>query len=169
MSLLTKTMSLAAAAAMAVTLMSSASFAEDGTGQQLYPLFTYRTGPYAPSFIPFGAGNIDYLPYINEVEGGVDGVKILVQECETAYTIERGIECYERYKNGYNGYPHSSGLDVALTDKARIDKIPIVSPGGGPEHRHRRSRLSLPVSAGVRLLERSPDHRRLHRPAGRRL
>lgn len=137
MSLLTKTMSLAAAAAMAVTLLSSASFAEDGTGQQLYPLFTYRTGPYAPSFIPFGAGNIDYLRYINEVEGGVDGVKILVQECETAYTIERGIECYERYKNGYNGaltaaiYPHSSGLDVVLTDKARIDKIPIVSPGGG--------------------------------------
>ncbi|TIU15097.1 MAG: ABC transporter permease, partial [Mesorhizobium sp.] len=137
MSLLTKAVSLAATAAMAVTLMSSASFAEDGSGQQLYPLFTYRTGPYAPSFIPFGAGNIDYLRYINEVEGGVDGVKILVQECETAYTIERGIECYERYKNGYNGaltaaiYPHSSGLDVALTDKARIDKIPIVSPGGG--------------------------------------
>jgi len=137
MSLIKKTLSAAAAAAIAATMMASPAFAEDGKGQQLYPLFTYRTGPYAPSFIPFGAGNIDYLRYINEVEGGVDGVKILIQECETAYAIERGIECYERYKNGYNGaltaaiYPHSSGLDVALTDKARIDKIPIVSPGGG--------------------------------------
>ncbi|MDQ0391364.1 ABC transporter substrate-binding protein [Labrys monachus] len=111
--------------------------AQDHKGEQLYPLFTYRTGPYAPSFIPFGAGNRDYLTYVNDVEGGVDGVKIFIQECETAYTIERGIECYERYKNGYDGaltaaiYPHSSGLDVALTDKARIDKVPIVSPGGG--------------------------------------
>ena len=128
---------IARAATIVATLVGGVAIAEDGTGQQLYPLFTYRTGPYAPSFIPFGAGNIDYLRYINEVEGGVDGVKILVQECETAYAIERGIECYERYKNGYNGaltaaiYPHSSGLDVALTDKARIDKIPIVSPGGG--------------------------------------
>jgi branched-chain amino acid transport system substrate-binding protein len=123
--------------ALSASVLASPAQADEGTGQQLYPLFTYRTGPYAPSFIPFGAGNIDYLRYINEVEGGVDGVKILVQECETAYTIERGIECYERYKNGYKGaltaaiYPHSSGLDVALTDKARIDKVAIVSPGGG--------------------------------------
>src|SRR5450830_237489 len=123
--------------AAALTATSLAVHADVGTGQQLYPLFTYRTGPYATSFIPFGAGNLDYIRYVNEVEGGVDGVKILVQECETAYTIERGIECYERYKNGYKGaltssiFPHSSGLDVALTDKARIDKVPVVSPGGG--------------------------------------
>lgn len=137
MSLIKSLLTLAGAASLAASLHALPLRAEDGTGQQLYPLFTYRTGPYAPSFIPFGAGNIDYLRYINEVEGGVDGVKILVQECETAYEIERGIECYERYKNGYNGaltaaiYPHSSGLDVALTDKARLDKIPVVSPGGG--------------------------------------
>lgn len=137
MSMLRKTLALAASAVIAATLAGASAHAEDGKGKQLYPLFTYRTGPYAPSFIPFGAGNIDYLRYVNEVEGGVDGVKIQVKECETAYEIERGIECYERYKNGYDGaltaaiYPHSSGLDVALTDKARIDKIPIVSPGGG--------------------------------------
>lgn len=122
---------------LAALAAAGPAMAQDHKNEQLYPLFTYRTGPYAPSFIPFGAGNRDYLTYINEVEGGVDGVKILIQECETAYTIERGIECYERYKNGYDGaptaaiYPHSSGLDVALTDKARIDKVPIVSPGGG--------------------------------------
>ena len=60
---------------------------------------------------------------INE-KGGVDGVKIFVQECETAYTVERAFECYERYKNGYDGAPvavlftTSSGFDAAVSDKA---------------------------------------------------
>ena len=132
-----KALALAAGLGLVGLSASAPALAQDHKGEQLYPLFTYRTGPYAPSFIPFGAGNRDYLNYINDVEGGVDGVRIFIQECETAYEIERGIECYERYKHGYDGaltaaiYPHSSGLDVALTDKARIDKIPIVSPGGG--------------------------------------
>jgi branched-chain amino acid transport system substrate-binding protein len=128
---------MATAISLAVGLLSGSALAEDHSKEQLYPLFTYRTGPYAPSGIPFLGGNRDYLRYVNDVEGGVDGVKIFIQECETAYTIERGIECYERYKNGYEGaptaaiFPHSSGLDVALTDKARADGISVVSPGGG--------------------------------------
>lgn len=111
--------------------------AEDHSGEQFLPLFTYRTGSYAPAGIPMFGGARDYIRYINEVEGGVDGVKIFIQECESAYEIERGIECYERYKNGYDGAPvaalftHSAGLDSALTDKARIDKIPLILPGGG--------------------------------------
>ena len=131
MSILSRTLALATSAVIAAATLTGPATAQDATGQQLYPLFTYRTGPYAPSFIPFGAGNIDYLRYVNEVEGGVNGVKILIQECETAYTIERGIECYERYKGGFNGaltaaiYPHSSGLDVALTDKARNKKLGV--------------------------------------------
>ena len=43
-----------------------------------------------------GAGIRDYLTYVNDAQGGVDGVKVFVQECETAYTLERGSECYER-------------------------------------------------------------------------
>ena len=46
---------------------------------------------------------------MNDVEGGVDGVKVFVQECETAYTVERAFECYERYKNGYDGAPVAPG------------------------------------------------------------
>jgi branched-chain amino acid transport system substrate-binding protein len=128
---------LAGAIGLASSIGFQPVFAEDHSSEQFHPLFTYRTGPYAPSGIPFLGGDRDYIRYINEVEGGVDGVKIFVQECETAYELERGIECYERYKNGYDGapvaaiFPHSSGLDVALTDKARVDKISIVTPGGG--------------------------------------
>jgi branched-chain amino acid transport system substrate-binding protein len=132
-----KSITIAAGLSLAIGLGAGGAVAEDHSSEQFYPLFTYRTGPYAPSGIPFLGGNRDYLRYINEVEGGVDGVKIFIQECETAYTIERGIECYERYKNGYEGaptaaiFPHSSGLDIALTEKARADKVSIVTPGGG--------------------------------------
>jgi branched-chain amino acid transport system substrate-binding protein len=109
----------------------------DHEGEQLYPVLTYRTGPYAPSGIPFLGGLHDYIRYVNEVEGGVNGVKIYTPECETAYSIERGIECYERFKHGYEGaptaifQPHSSGLDAALLDKARQDHVPVFGPGGG--------------------------------------
>ncbi len=109
-------------------------------GEQLYPVLTYRTGPYAPSGIPFLGGLHDYIRYVNEVEGGVNGVKIYTLECETAYSIERGIECYERFKHGYEGaptaifQPHSSGLDAALLDKARQDHVPVFGPGGGQAH-----------------------------------
>ena len=77
---------------------------------------------------------------MNEVEGGVNGVKIYTPECETAYSIERGIECYERFKRGYEGaptaifQPHSSGLDAALLDKARQDHVPVFGLGGGQAH-----------------------------------
>jgi branched-chain amino acid transport system substrate-binding protein len=129
--------------ALATGLMLGTTAAQAGgahEGEQLYPVLTYRTGPYAPSGIPFLGGLHDYIRYVNEVEGGVNGVKIYTPECETAYSIERGIECYERFKHGYEGaptaifQPHSSGLDAALLDKARQDHVPVFGPGGGQAH-----------------------------------
>ncbi len=133
-----------AAALLGAFLLATTSFsgaparAADHEGQQLFPLSSYRTGPYAPSGIPQWAGYRDYFNYLND-KGGVDGVKIFVQECETAYTVERAFECYERYKNGYDGAPvavlftTSSGFDAAVSDKARADKLPVVSVAGGRE------------------------------------
>lgn len=136
MSILSKTIALATGVVIAVSAFTTAARAEEGTGQQLFPLFSYRTGPYAPSGIPQWAGYRDYYNYINE-RGGVNGVKIFVQECETAYTIERAFECYERYKNGYAGAPvavlftTSSGFDAAVSEKVREDKLPFVAVAGG--------------------------------------
>ena len=133
------TAALIGALLLATTSLSGApARAADHEGQQLFPLFSYRTGPYAPSGIPQWAGYRDYFNYLND-KGGVDGVKIFVQECETAYTVERAFECYERYKNGYDGAPvavlftTSSGFDAAVSDKARADKLPVVSVAGGRE------------------------------------
>jgi branched-chain amino acid transport system substrate-binding protein len=129
---------IAGTVAAVVALSSSPGSAAEYSGQQLYPLFSYRTGPYAPAGIPQWGGIRDYINYVNS-KGGVDGVKILVEECETAYTVERAFECYERYKHGYEGAPvaalvtTSSGFDAAISDEARTDKLPIVSVAGGRE------------------------------------
>ena len=36
---------------------------------------------------------------INERDGGINGVKITYEECETGYNNDKGVECYERLKN----------------------------------------------------------------------
>ena len=111
--------------------------AQAAASEQFVPLATYRVGAYASSGIPVWAGMIDYLRYINEVEGGINGVKLVWQECETEWTAEKGIECYERFKNGLGGAPvavyHPNGAPAAyaLSDKAAADKIPLITLGYG--------------------------------------
>ena len=58
----------------------------------------YRTGPYAPNGIPIANGYIDYLKLLNARDGGVNGVKITWEECETQYDTKLGVECYEKLK-----------------------------------------------------------------------
>jgi len=99
------------------------------------PLLVYRTGPYAPSGIPIANGFVDYFSLINERDGGVNGVKLAWEECETQYDTKQGVECYERLK-GKNGgadvvNPYSTGITYQLIPKAAVDKIPVFSMGYG--------------------------------------
>lgn len=111
--------------------------AQAAATEQFFPLATYRVGAYASSGIPVWAGMIDYLRYINEVEGGINGVKLVWQECETEWTAEKGIECYERFKNGLNGapvalyQPNGAPAAYALADKAAADRIALITLGYG--------------------------------------
>jgi branched-chain amino acid transport system substrate-binding protein len=121
------------AAAVALSV-SSAAYAQ--AKEQFFPLLVYRTGAYAPNGVPFANGFQDYLKLINARDGGVNGVKLTWEECETGYATDRGVECYERLKGkGPTGatlvHPLSTGITFALTDKAPADKIPIVSAGYG--------------------------------------
>ncbi len=89
----------ALAAATALLLSTAAARAVDTTpgpdgNKQYFPIASYRVGPYAASGASIWAGMIDYFRYINEVEGGINGVPIVWQECETEWTAEKGIECY---------------------------------------------------------------------------
>jgi branched-chain amino acid transport system substrate-binding protein len=56
--------------------------------EQFIPGLVYRTGAYAPNGIPFANGVADYYNLINERDGGINGVKILYEECDTAYATD---------------------------------------------------------------------------------
>ena len=121
-----------AASALTGALVSTSALAQ--TKEQFFPVLVYRTGAYAPNGIPFANGYVDYLKLVN-ARGGINGVKISFEECETAYATDRGVECYERLK-GKNGgatvfQPLSTGITFALTEKAPGDKIPLVTAGYG--------------------------------------
>jgi branched-chain amino acid transport system substrate-binding protein len=97
------------------------------------PLLVYRTGPYAPSGIPIANGASDYLNLINERDGGINGVKIAFEECETQYDTKQGVECYERLKGKSPVLvnPYSTGITYQLIPKAPVDKVVIHSMGYG--------------------------------------
>jgi len=131
--------SILALAAVAATLggalaPTTAAFAQ--AKEQFFPVLVYRTGVYAPNGVPFANGYVDYLKLVNARDGGINGIKITYEECETGYATDRGVECYERLKGkGPTGatlfHPLSTGITFALTDKSFVDKIPIVTAGYG--------------------------------------
>ncbi len=81
-------------AVMTGTMATSAS-AQDSI---YMPLLTYRTGAFAGSGIPIADGMRDYLEMINQRDGGVNGVRLVIDECETGYDTKKGVECYEAVK-----------------------------------------------------------------------
>ncbi|MBI3454048.1 MAG: ABC transporter substrate-binding protein [Rhodospirillales bacterium] len=104
--------------------------------EQFVPVLIYRTGPYAAGGTGIFGGMMDYMSLINERDGGVNGVKLTWEECETAYQNDRGVECYERLKGkGSTGasvvHPLSTGITYSLIARATNDKIPIISIGYG--------------------------------------
>ncbi|MBX3621755.1 MAG: ABC transporter substrate-binding protein [Rhizobacter sp.] len=121
----------ATVAAMASLVGTSPAFAQ--AKEQFFPLLVYRTGPYAPNGTPWANGKQDYLKMINARDGGINGVKLTYEECETGYATDKGVECYERLKGKTNTLfdPQSTGITFALTDKAPGDKIPLITLGYG--------------------------------------
>ena len=123
----------AGAAVLAMVLMVAPVWSQD---EQFIPLLVYRTGPYAPNGIPVANGYVDYLKLLNARDGGVNGVTIAWEECETKYNTKLGVECYEKLKNrGETGAalinPYSTGITYQLIPKASVDKLPIHSMGYG--------------------------------------
>jgi branched-chain amino acid transport system substrate-binding protein len=119
-----------AAATLAAPWAVPTASAEDTA---FVPALVYRTGAYAPSGIPIANGFKDYYNLLNERDGGIEGVKVVSEECETNYDTKVGVECYERLKskNPLMINPFSTGITYALIPKASVDKIPILSMGYG--------------------------------------
>jgi branched-chain amino acid transport system substrate-binding protein len=104
--------------------------------EQFIPMSGYWVGPYAAGGSGIFGGYIDYINMINARDGGINGVKLTYEKCETEYNNARGVECYERTKKrGPTGaslvMPLSTGITYSLIDKGTADHIPIVSIGYG--------------------------------------
>lgn len=121
---------LVSGAAMAMTVAVDVAVAADSI---FMPGLVYRTGAYAPNGIPFANGFKDYITLLNERDGGVGGVPIVYEECETGYNTKVGVECYEKMKsrNPVAIIPNSTGITYQLIPKVTVDKIPLVTMGYG--------------------------------------
>ncbi len=133
-----KTKALLTAAAGAAVLATSLWSPEPAAaeGEQFVPGLQYRSGPYAPSGIPFANGFADYLTMLNARDGGINGVRIHYDECDTAYNNDRGVECYERLKDAGPSEPAawnplSTGITYALIERVAQDEAPLISMGYG--------------------------------------
>src|SRR5712692_9924250 len=103
--------------AVAVILGVPAGIATANAADGIYvPLLSYRTGPFAGSGTPIANGMVDYLTMLNERDGGIGGVKLTVEECETGYNNNKGVECYEQVKgkNPVVVNPYSTGITLQL-------------------------------------------------------
>ena len=134
------------------------------------PLFTYRTGPYADSGIPIANGMHDYLTMLNERDGGIGGVKLNVEECETGYDTKKGVECWEsiKGKNPTVVNPYSTGITLQLIPKAVGRQDPDPVDGLRPVGVGGRQGLPVDLQSAGDLLGRHVDDHQVHRRQGRR-
>jgi branched-chain amino acid transport system substrate-binding protein len=118
--------------AIAATLPTALETVQAADGLYV-PLFTYRTGPFAGSGIPYANGLTDYLTMLNERDGGIGGIKLIIEECETGYDTKKGVECYDsvKGKNPVVITPLSTGVTLQVIPKASVDKIPVLSMAYG--------------------------------------
>ena len=123
-------LAVAVVAASASSFVATSAFAQ--AKEQFIPVLSYRTGPYAPNGVPWANGYVDYLKLVN-ARGGINGVKLTFEECETAYDTAKSVECYERLKGkgATLVQPLSTGATFAITEKAPADKISVVTVGYG--------------------------------------
>ena len=93
---------------------------------------SYRTGPFAATGMPVMNGQRDYMLMLNERDGGINGVQISYDECETGYNTEKGAECYEQTKGqSIVTQPWSTGITLQVLPRTNVDRIPILAPGYG--------------------------------------
>ncbi|MDK9723387.1 MAG: ABC transporter substrate-binding protein [Sterolibacteriaceae bacterium MAG5] len=123
------------AAAVSAACLAGAFGPAQAAEEQYFMLPSYRVGPYGANGAAWYGGFIDYLSYVN-MKGGIDGVQIAWDECETEYNNAKGVECYERLKAKAKAAPGpihvmSTGISYALVDKTAADKLPLAMMGYG--------------------------------------
>src|SRR5262245_11405520 len=91
-----------------------------------------RTGPTKAVGIRLCPGILDYVKLVNQ-QGGVHGHTLRYIEVEHGYSVDRGVEAYERLKRDGAVAVFDAGTPIvyALTPRHMEDKIPGITPGFG--------------------------------------
>jgi branched-chain amino acid transport system substrate-binding protein len=121
---------------VAAVLIGLVGVTAGAAGEQFLPVLSVREGVNRFVQIPQANGFIDYLTLLNARDGGINGVPLVWEECETVFDVPRGVECYERLKaKGPTGaaafHPVSTPLTYALTERVTHDQIPLLTIGYG--------------------------------------
>ncbi len=123
-------MKLTKLAAIAVATITAAS---PVLADLVFPNLSYRTGPFGGNGAQVADGFTDYFTLVNERDGGIGGVMTKVIDCETGYSAEKAVECYESTKGeGALVYaPLSTAATYQMIPRVTADDIPLHSMGYG--------------------------------------
>lgn len=114
---------------LAVTAATPHALAQDAV---TVTSMTFRTGPFAAMGAPIMNGQRDYMTMLNERDGGVNGVEINYNECETGFNMEKGVECYEKTKtSSIVTQPWPTAVSLQLLPDSNAGKAPVLMPGYG--------------------------------------
>jgi branched-chain amino acid transport system substrate-binding protein len=142
-------------------------------GEQFIPMLVTREGATRSVQIPRADGMIAYMTLLNERDGGINGVPLVWEECETVFDVDRGVECYERLKGkGPTGAAAmsltSTPLTYALTERATHDQIPLLTVGIGRADAADGRVFPYVFNPPGQLLESEHGQDPVHRPTGGR-
>jgi branched-chain amino acid transport system substrate-binding protein len=91
-----------------------------------------RTRPTKNGGVEICPGLTDYIALVNK-KAGVMGHKLEYTEIEHGYTVDRGVEAFERLKRdgAVATFDYGTPIVYALTPRHMDDKIPGITPGFG--------------------------------------
>lgn len=119
------------AGALSLLVGAFGASAQQYKGEIFNPMLVTRTGPFASAASGVSSGQQDYFALVN-AKGGVEGYKIVWEECEFEYKVPRALECYERYKGKWKiVYPNSTPAIYALAERVTKDEVLAINLAGG--------------------------------------
>ncbi len=90
-----------------------------------FPMLSYRTGPYGPNGTEFADGYADYFTLLNERDGGIGGVKVVVDVAAAGGLMTDIVHAIDA--------PLSRGLNLYPADMVSFERRHVFSltKGGG--------------------------------------
>ena len=119
-----------------LALVTASTPAPAQQAEQYFSIPSTRVGPYNAQGTGIYGGMIDYLNYVNIKHGGVNGVKLTYEECETEYNAARSVECYQRLLNKGDQKmlawdPYGTPLAYAVIGRVAADNVVLAQAGYG--------------------------------------